>query len=214
MLHGVLNPEPGKLVFALFEAERQLHRAECVMRPRDASAMPDFVADELSKCGRTLDEVERWTFGAGPGSFTFLRVVAALGAGWAAGGGRMRFRCLPGALALAAALRPAVGETVWTLYDGRNREVLVFGVVNADGELCPAGREQILTAEQAAERFASGAARLAAFAADAPALTELLGDRVRFTVAEADLAALAASRAEFDNDPDKMVYIRPAVAEN
>lgn len=214
MLHGVLDPEPGKLVLALFDSGRLLHRAECVMRPRDASAMPDFVAAELGKCGHGLDEVERWTFGAGPGSFTFLRVAAALGAGWAAGGGRIRFRCLPGALALAAALRPAPGETVWTLYDGRNREVLCYGVVNDAGELRPAGKELILDAAAAAARFASGRERLVAFAADAPALAELLGDRVKFTVAEADLAALDASTADFDNDTDKMVYIRPAVAGN
>ena len=35
MLHGILDPEPGKLVLALFDGTKQLHRAECAMRPRD-----------------------------------------------------------------------------------------------------------------------------------------------------------------------------------
>lgn len=214
MLHGVLDPEPGKLVFALFDGAERLHRAECVMRPRDASIMPDFIADELKKCGHVLNDVPRWTFGAGPGSFTFLRVVAALGAGWAVGGGTIRFRCLPGALALAAALRPAVGETVGALYDGRNRELLCFGVTNVDGVLKPSGEEKILNAAQAAEFFAARPMRLVAFAPDAPALTDLLGGEIPFVTAEADLSVLAADPAPFDNDPDKMVYIRPAVAGN
>ena len=213
MLHGVLDPEPGKLVFALFDGKKSLHQAECVMRPRDASIMPDFIADELKKCGRVLNDVPRWTFGAGPGSFTFLRVVAALGAGWAIGGS-IRFRCLPGALALAAALRPAVGETVGALYDGRNQELLCFGVTNVDGVLKSSGEENILNAAQAAEFFADRHMRLVAFAPDAPALTDLLGGEIPFVTAEADLSVLAADPAPFDNDPDKMVYIRPAVAGN
>jgi ethanolamine utilization protein EutL len=104
MFHGVLDPQPGKLVFALFENKKLLHQAECIMQPRDASQMPDFVAAQLAECGMTLADVTRWSFGAGPGSFTFLRVAAALGAGWAAGNDRIRFRCLPGAPALAKAL--------------------------------------------------------------------------------------------------------------
>ncbi|MCI5778850.1 MAG: hypothetical protein MR051_03390 [Lentisphaeria bacterium] len=212
MLHGILDPEPGRLVFALFDGPAKLHQAECVMQPRDASGMPDFIAGELETCGHVLADVPRWTFGAGPGSFTFLRVAAALGAGWAAGHDRMKFRCLPGALALAAALRPAPGETVGAVYDGRNRELLCFGVTAAADELIPSGEERILTADAAAAYFAAHPMRLAAFAKDAPALRELLGDRVDFTVAEPDLTALALSRAAFDNDPDKMVYIRPAVA--
>ena len=70
----------------------------------------------------------------------------------------------------------------------------------------------ILTAPAAAEYFAANPMRLAAFAKDAPALQTLLGDTVKFTVAEADLSAFADDESEFDNDADKMVYIRPAVA--
>ena len=78
--------------------------------------------------------------------------------------------------------------------------------------LLPAGEELILTATAAEEYFAGNSMRLVTFAKDAPALTALLGDRIAFTVAEADLSVLANSDAPFDNDADKMVYIRPAVA--
>lgn len=212
MLQGILDPQPGKLVFAIFDGDKKLHQAECVMQPRDASVMPDFVAGELAKCGYVLENITRWTFGAGPGSFTFLRVAAALGAGWAAGNDKIRFRCLPGAPALAGALNPAEGETVGVIYDGRNKELLCFTVKCSGGKLLPAGEELILTATAAEEYFAGNSMRLVTFAKDAPALTALLGDRIAFTVAEADLSVLANSDAPFDNDADKMVYIRPAVA--
>ena len=110
MYHGVIDPQPGKLVLAVFAGGRLIHSAECVMQPRDASQMPGFVADELNKCGIGLNDVPRWSFGSGPGSFTFLRVAAALGAGWSAANDKIRFRCLPGALAMAKAMKPAPGE--------------------------------------------------------------------------------------------------------
>ena len=182
------------------------------MQPRDASQMPDFVAAELAKCGKTLDDVPRWSFGAGPGSFTFLRVAAALGAGWAAGNEKLRFRCLPGAPALAKALQVADGETVGCIYDGRNKEVLCYTVKNCGGKLQPAGEELILAAPAAEEYFSAHPMRLAAFAKDAPALQSLLGEKIAFTVVEADLSAFADDESEFDNNADKMVYIRPAVA--
>ena len=212
MFHGVLDPQPGKLVFALFEDKKLLHQAECIMQPRDASQMPDFVASELAKCGRTLHDVTRWSFGAGPGSFTFLRVAAALGAGWAAGNDQIRFRCLPGAPALAKALQVADGETVGCIYDGRNKELLCFTVCNNGGKLQPAGEELILTAPAAEQYFAEHPMRLAAFAKDAAALATLLEGKVSFTVVEPDLTAFADDESEFDNNADKMVYIRPAVA--
>ena len=183
------------------------------MQPRDASQMPDFVASELQKCGLTLSDVPRWSFGSGPGSFTFLRVAAALGAGWAAANEKIRFRCLPGALALAKAMHPAAGERVGVIYDGRNRELLCFMVENADGKLRPTGEELILNAPDAQTYFAANTVRLAAFAKDAPALETLLADvDLKFAVLEADMSAFDDSDAAFDNDADKMVYIRPAVA--
>ena len=212
MLHGIIDPQPGKLVFALFDGKKELHTSECIMQPRDASCMPDFIAGELAKCQKKLNDVPRWTFGAGPGSFTFLRVAAALGAGWAAGNSRISFRCLPGALALAKALNPAEMEKVGIIYDGRNKELLCFTVIMQNGRLLPAGEELVLNSQDARKYFAANPIRLAACAKDAPALRTLLGESVDFTVAEPDLSVFAADDSPFDNDADKMIYIRPAVA--
>jgi len=53
--------------------------------------------------------------------------------------------------------------------------------------------------------------RLCAFAADEAVLTKLLGDTIRFRTVGPDLSALAQQPGDFDNDADKMCYIRPAV---
>ena len=211
MLHGVLDPQPGRLAFALFDGGKMILKAYEEMHPRDASQVPQFVAGQLSQHDLTLKDVKRWTFGAGPGSFTFLRVVAALGAGWAAGNDLLRFRCVPGALALAAALDIAEGEKAGIIYDGRNKELLCFGVAKVDGNLVPTGEELILTGPAAQEYFAANPMKLAAFASEEAVLNKLLEGKVAFVCVEPDLSALAAAPGEFDNDADKMCYIRPAV---
>lgn len=212
MLHGIIDPQPGKLVFALFDGMNLIHRAEAIMQPRDASGIPDFIASELAKLNYALNDVNFWTFGAGPGSFTFLRVAAALGAGWAAGNSKISFRCLPGALAFARALQVAEGEKVGVIYDGRNKELLCFVVAMQEGKLVPTGEELILDSAGAKKYFSGNPMRLAANAKDAPALQMLLENSVEFTVVEPDLTVFAAYDAPFDNDADKMIYIRPAVS--
>ena len=212
MLHGVLDPQPGRLAFALFDDDKLIAKAYEEMHPRDASQVPQFVADQLAKQQLSLHDVTRWTFGAGPGSFTFLRVVAALGAGWATANSDIRFRCIPGALALAGALNVAENEKVGVLYDGRNKELLCFGVQKINGQLQAANEELILDSPAAQKFFAEDQRRLCAFAADEAVLGKLLGDTARFQTVEPDLAALALAPGEFDNDADKMCYIRPAVS--
>ncbi|MBR7120691.1 MAG: hypothetical protein IKC94_00430 [Lentisphaeria bacterium] len=211
MLHGVLDPQPGRLAFALFDGGSMLFKAYEEMHPRDASQVPQFVASRLAQHQLKLQDVTRWTFGAGPGSFTFLRVVAALGAGWAVGNRDIRFRCIPGALALAAVLAPAEGEKLGVLYDGRNKELLCFGVEKINGILRPTGEELILNTPAAREFFSADRRRLCAFAADEAVLSRVLDNSAVFQTVEPDLAALAMLPDEFDNNADKMCYIRPAV---
>ena len=211
MLHGVLDPQPGRLAFALFDDRTMLKYAVQEMHPRDASQVPEFTESQLKQCGVKLQDVTRWTFGCGPGSFTFLRVVTALGAGWAAGNPDIRFRCLPGALAMAGKLQLAEGESTGILYDGRNKELLCFGVKKANGILSVTGEELILDSSAALEFFSRNPRKLAAFAADEAALKKLLSDRISFQILEPDLTVFADDPSPFDNDADKMCYIRPAV---
>ena len=196
MLHGVMDPQPGSFGFALFDGDRELVKTSCPMHGRDAAALPEFVEAQLAQINLKLSDVKRWTVGSGPGSFTFLRVVAALAAGWKFADQEMDFRCVPGALALAG----ATGETACgVLYDGRNKEILYFGAVKRNGAWESSGETAVLNAIQAQE-------------CEKSAIEAILPDSVNVEAVSPCPAALAANTAiPFDNNLDDLVYIRPAV---
>ena len=212
MYHGVLDPQPGRFAFALFNNDRKVFETGKLMRARDAADLPDFIEKRLAEAGLKLSDIQTWTVGAGPGSFTFLRLIAALVAGWQFSSNNIKFRCVPGAVALAAALKPAEKETVGVLYDGRNKELLYFGVIVENGKIKPSGETAILDAGKAVEFFKKRQnERLVSFESEKDAVEKILPPECRLSPALPDLYALAASDAPFDNDPDNLVYIRPAV---
>ena len=209
-LHGILDPQPGNLAFALFRDGELILHSDCPMHGRDAAILPDFVAGELQKIDLKINDVKQWTIGSGPGSFTFLRVVAALAAGWKFADPEMDFRCVPGALALAG----ATGETACgVLYDGRNKEILYFGAVKRNGAWESSGETAVLNALQAQEFFASRPdEKLVCFECEKSAIEAILPGNCSVTAVVPELAALAGNTATaFDNDLDDLVYIRPAV---
>ena len=210
MLHGVMDPQPGRFGFALFDGDRELVKTSCPMHGRDAAALPEFVEAQLTQLDLKLSDVKRWTVGSGPGSFTFLRVVAALAAGWKFADPEMDFRCVPGALALAG----ATGETACgVLYDGRNKEILYFGAVKRNGAWESSGETAVLNREQAAGFFADRPQeKLVCFECEKSAIEAILPGNCSVTAVVPELAALAGNTATaFDNDLDDLVYIRPAV---
>ena len=90
--------------FALMKDQELLCAASRPMRGRDSAGLADFVAQQLAANGVELAEVSDWTVGSGPGSFTGLRLAAALVTGWTFGKEGVRTRCVPTAVALAARL--------------------------------------------------------------------------------------------------------------
>jgi len=215
MLSAALDSTGNHAEFALLDDGEVVLEALRPMRGREGAALPDFVLSELAKIGVKLEAIRRWSVGAGPGSFTGIRLVAALVAGWCFGREGVAGRCLPGAISLGAALSPAPGERLGVLYDGRNREFIYYGLAaDGNGELAPSGESEVLTAPAAREFFRERAPeRLAVAACEADAVAALLPEGVAFTpVGEISAAPLARnSRFAFDNDFTKLVYIRPAV---
>ena len=210
---GVLDPQPGNLAFSVFCDGKPFIMENCPMHGRDASMLPDFIAGKLAEKSLTVNDIKNWTIGSGPGSFTFLRLVAALAAGWKFADSTMHFRCVPGALALAGAIELADGERCGVLYDGRNKEILYFGAVKRSGNLESSGETAVLNSTQAAEFFTEHAAeKLVCFECEKTAIEAIIPDNVSVTAVTPCPAALAENKTiPYDNDLDNLVYIRPAV---
>ena len=215
MYRAVIDPAPDHAAFALLCDDKLITLERRPMRGRDAAELPVFILDTLKACQIEFSDVKRWTVGSGPGSFTGLRLVSALVSAWSLGKEDVRTRNVPGAVALAGMLRPAPGEKAGAVYDGRNREILYFGVQGLEnGDVAPTGETAVLNREQAEEFFSSRKGeRLAVFACEAEAVSKVLaGSAVPEVFEFSDTALLDRTTVqEFDNDLTRLVYIRPAV---
>ncbi|MDD3117941.1 MAG: hypothetical protein PHQ27_02060 [Victivallales bacterium] len=184
------------------------------MRGRGAALLLEWIENCLREHQLDLTAVTRWTVGSGPGSFTGLRLAAALVGGLIFGHHECVARTLPTAFALAAGSRAAAGESVAALFDGRNRELLLFGMrrtgtgVEADG--C-----SIVVDAVTAPAALSGYQHLTAAEANRDAITQLLSPeltaRVEFFPHLPVATLLTLPSDNWNNDLTELVYVRQAV---
>ena len=202
--------------FALMRGEELLLARTRPMRGRDSAGLAPWIAEELGAFKLTVNDIARWSVGSGPGSFTGMRLAAALVAGWTFGKTGVKTRCIPTATAYAVRASAAEGEKIGCLFDGRNHELIYFGMIFRNGEPVSTGEEHVLNREQAGPFFAAAPAEhLVAPAGELPALGQLLEEAVLrrvLPVETADFTALIrAGFRSYDNNLTDLVYIRPAV---
>ena len=92
---------------AVFEDTTLLADGEAAMRGRDAERLFPLVLEVLERAGRELGDVEQLVCGAGPGSFTSLRIAASITKGVAMGR-RIPIRA-PSSLALMVGAHAPLG---------------------------------------------------------------------------------------------------------
>jgi tRNA threonylcarbamoyl adenosine modification protein YeaZ len=187
------------------------------MKRRESAHLAEFAAGEVAACGGTLSDIKKWSVGIGPGSFTGMRLAAALVAGLTYGEKDVLTRGVPTAIAISmtAAKKLPENSKIAVLFDGRNHEMLVYCVkrINDVDEGCSEGT--VLNAEQAREFFAANSFdMLCVQSHEVEAVKALLPQDVAEKlkiVEDYDLSPLLKSAKEFDNNLRDLIYIRPAV---
>ncbi len=91
---------------------------------RASAALFSRMLEALQEAELEINDIRRWTVGMGPGSFTGIRIGAALVKGICAGNGAA-YRGVPSSFALAMSAKPDPGDSVAALHDGRRGEMLV-----------------------------------------------------------------------------------------
>ena len=111
--------------------------------------LPGWLETSLTRVGVSLEHVDSWTVGTGPGSFSGLRVGLALVAGMCLAG-NVPHRGLPSSLALALAATDGLGEgsLIGVLHDARRGQLIFSGYRLSGGTLDVAGEPLVLTATE------------------------------------------------------------------
>ena len=186
------------------------------MTGRNSAALTPWVLELINGQNIQLEHITEWTVGSGPGSFTGMRLAAALVAGITFGNTNIKTRCVPTAVALASVLQTSPGDSIAAVFDGRNSEILIFELVNQAGEIVPAGRNDVLSAEDAGSFFNDRQfTLLVALEKDRAAVAKVVDADIlaKFTLLEhiSPEKLIFAQCADWDNDLTDLVYIRPAV---
>ena len=186
------------------------------MTGRNSAALTPWILELIDAGGIQLEHITEWTVGSGPGSFTGMRLAAALVAGITFGNATVKTRCVPTAVALASVLQTGSGDSIAAVFDGRNSEILIFVLVNQNGTIIPAGKNDVLSARDANTFFNDRKFdHLVALEKDCAAIAKVVDANIleRFKLIEhiSPEKLIFAQYAEWDNDLTDLVYIRPAV---
>lgn len=90
---------------------------------RHSAEIPLQLSDLLSVRGLSFDSISEWSAGAGPGSFTGLRLAASFVMGLACGKNTVRTRCVSSA-SMIASCAACSGARAVVFFDGRKNELL------------------------------------------------------------------------------------------
>lgn len=217
MYEAALDLSGNEAAFAVrFRNKKLLIDAVQPMRGRTASSLAPWVIGLLHDNNLTPEQINCWSVGSGPGSFTGMRLAAAFVTGLTAEKPVVRTRCVPSALALAPKDRYFEGATVAALFDGRNQEIIVYGLEWHNHGFKHNNETAILNQEAAVEYFNShpfngflalAAEKTAIEKVTPPCLEKKIVYRTRLNLE----VLLNIDYIAWDNDLTKLVYIRPAV---
>ncbi len=210
MLNAALDFSCSELSFAAVSPSGHVVASFQVDLPgRDSSSLPILVGNALTEAGFTYDDIDTWTVGTGPGSFTALRVAAAFVLG-ASRGKNQTVRGIPSACGFEGST--PFGERVLVLYDGRKHELLGFGLKQDGCFWIPDGWQGVLEnpdklaeLRESYDTFTASPHDIEAVRLFDPELPVVLSPHVN----AATLASIPPGVC--DMPPTELIYLRPAV---
>ena len=124
-LKAALDTSSAAAAFAVLDPDDNVVlRLNGIPLGRETGGLTLAIIQGLSEAHVSLDEINQWTIGLGPGSFSGIRIGAAFVKGICAGTGAA-YRGLPSSLAMVLSASQTQTGTVTALHDGRRGEVLV-----------------------------------------------------------------------------------------
>ena len=210
IIRGALDFSWGEASFAMMQGDTLLVRENHLFSGHDASRLPEWIAQAAEK-GGGIDTIREWTIGAGPGSFSGLRIASAYVMGLAYGKESIKVRGISTASAMAATAFPNEDRPreVLVLFDGKRSEIIGYGVtLAADGyrqngfkEIFKNGEELRAAAEgRAVCALAKDAAALAAFEVPVTFISSIHADEL-----------IRLQPEDFSIPPTALEYLRAAV---
>lgn len=183
------------------------------MTGRNSAILTPWIIELLNNAELDLADIAAWTIGSGPGSFTGMRLAAAVVEGFMLGQAK-KSRCVPTAFAMAASSR--IKEKTAVIFDGRNHELLLFGVErNSSNVLQKTGKATVFNRETVTDALSETKYQnITALKKDAAALEKILPQHILSQViyqAHIPVTELINASSQWNNDLTALCYIRPAV---
>lgn len=180
------------------------------MNRNAASSMPSAMMKILADHGYTFQDVSEWSVGAGPGSFTGLRLASSFVMGLTFGK-EIRNRAVSTASMIAE--NAATGaQKMLVLFDGRKKEILAYGVKLVNGSYVENGFHAVIRNTEELAQAMNGYDDAAAFAADHDALTAVAdGSGVVRVERLSALALIRWQPDDFSRPLTDLLYQRPPV---
>ncbi len=199
-----VTTDDGSVVFDEFVAHQS----------RTTAHLPQRMAELLAAHGLTFTDISQWSVGAGPGSFTGLRIASSFIMGLTFGKeDTVRTRCVSTAAMIAA---QADAPRVLVLFDGRKQELLAYGLEKTSAGYREDGFYAVIRSAEEAEKLLPEFGQAVAFAADHDAVRAVCGaEFADVKIRRADrISAMSLIRwdeTDFSRPLTDLLYLRPAV---
>ncbi len=209
-----------EVVFALNDSLGKVIISErCLMNGKNSANLLSWLENLLAVHNLELGSIMSWTVGSGPGNFTGMRLIAAMVAGVTCFNPSSHTRCVPTAVAMAMQVNSVAGDTIIAFFDGRNNELIVFGMINRGGIIYPDGDGVLIDIDKIEDLMSSHRDSIKiAFQNDYQAINKILPLNIVNEIAFIDAILpenlIMSKCSEYDNDLTNLIYIRPAVAKS